>query len=233
MKKLWIILLSTLLAFGFGVISCGDGSVPDYSAPGGGDEEGGGDDIELPDNIVKLTGISKQGSEDYQQGWDIKALVADLGAPTHLLLFQKGGADGVGGTNVIFNSKTDGWKQTKTSGDWAKDGTWAATPKCFVVDLTATTSYNATNLETDAANTTDGYVILIFAFSGEPASGNGSQLKFSAFDVAYLVFDGDSDYDDFFDDVCVTANAIANDGTALMWYIDDVEDIDEIGILDE
>jgi hypothetical protein len=117
MKKLWIILLATLLAFGFGVISCGDGSVPDYSAPaapGGGDEGGGykwvevtsvtdyaagdGDTAGTNDSQIKITiaGANIGKGFEFETATKVKLEVANAVGGGVTFIVQAGGSPGLG-----------------------------------------------------------------------------------------------------------------------------------------
>jgi hypothetical protein len=148
MKKLWIILLATLLAFGFGVISCGDGSVPDYSAPaapgGGGGDGGTALEIDVTKGEEPTGGTGNKWQVALGSNFD--EVVA---AKYWVIETKRANQWGVGGTQ--FGIQGDGtaggvsaWALgCAVGGDWSSYSGTVDEPLWIIIDLAKLPNYAA------------------------------------------------------------------------------------------
>jgi hypothetical protein len=126
--------------------------------------------------------------------------------PTYLLLAVDTGGDGLGGTSAIINSTTSDFKQTTSSKGWSFDGTWAASAKVFIIDLSKCTGY-------DDVTTADSYIQIGLTFN----TGSGKLTK-DRLTGAAMVFDGAGAAK--IAPLCTTENAVDNEATPVMWVVD-------------
>jgi hypothetical protein len=165
--------------------------------------------VPLPSDVVELAlPPSMDFGNAANGGWDVKSAVTTAGKmPTYLLLAVDTGGDGLGGTSAIINSSASNFQSTKSSKDWGFNGTWAASAKVFIIDLSQCTGYNS-------VTTTDSYIQIGLSFNTTATH----KLTKDRLTGAAMVFDGAGAAK--IAPLCIAGNVVDNDGTPVMWVVD-------------